>query len=93
MRIDFIENKYGHFAVSARYLLMSFKHLGLGVWGIARLFHEKVVKRYPLAIILAVILSSIVSCTVQIGKARAERDSISRELYVTQQKLDRLNVR
>lgn len=93
MRIDFIENKYGHFAVSARYLLMSFKHFGLGVSDLARLFHEKVVKRYPLAIILVVILSSIIFCTVQIGKARAERDHLGRELYITQQKLDSLNVR
>ena len=93
MNIDFTENKYGHFAVSARYLLMSFKHLGLGVWGIARLFHEKVVKRYPLAIILVVMLSSIIFCTVQIGKAMAERDHLGRELYITQQKLDSLNVR
>ena len=93
MNIDFTENKYGHFALSGIYLLRCFKHLGLGAWGLARLFHERVIKRYPLAIILAVILSSIVLCAVQIGKARAERDNVSHELYVTKQKLDSLSAR
>lgn len=93
MRIDFIENKYGHFALSAIYLLRCFKHLGLGAWGLARLFHERVIKRYPLAIILAVILLSVTLCTIQIGKARSERDHLSRELYITQQKLDSLDIK
>lgn len=93
MKIDFIENKYGHFALSAIYLMRFFKHLGLGALGLARLIHKRVVKRYPLAIILAVILASIAFCTIQIGKARAERDNLSRELYITQQKLDSLNIR
>lgn len=91
--IDLAENKYGHFTLSWMYLLRFFKHLGLGLWSAIRLFHERVIKRYPLAVILAVILSSIVFCTVQIGKARAERDSISRELYITQHKLDSINIR
>ena len=91
--IDFSENKYGHFTLSGIYLLQFFKHLGLGLQSTVRLFHERVIKQYPLAIILAVILSSIVFCTVQIGKARAERDSINRELYITQHKLDSINVR
>lgn len=93
MRIDFIENKYGHLAVSARYLLMSFKHFGLGVSDLARLFHEKVIKRYPLVIIVAVILASAIFCTIQIGKARAERDSICHKLYLVQKEIDSLNKR
>lgn len=93
MRIDFIENKYGHLAVSTRYLLMSFKHFGLGVSDLARLFHERVIKRYPLIVIVVVILVSVIFSFVQIGKARTERDNYSRSLYLANKKIEMLENR
>lgn len=38
-----------------------------------------------------VVFLSILLSTVQIGKARAERDSLSKQLYVMQQKIDSIN--
>ena len=90
--IEFLENKHGHFALSAIYLWRSVKHLGLGLYDILKWMHERVIKRYTLACMAVVVFVSVLLSTVQIGKARAERDSLSKQLYVMQQKMDSLNI-
>ena len=44
--IDFLDNKHGDFALSAIYLWRSIKHLGLGLYGILKWLHERVIKQY-----------------------------------------------
>ena len=90
--IDFTDNKHGHFVLSAIYLWRSVKHLGLGLYGILKWLHERVIKRYTLACMAVVVFVSILLSIVQIGKARAERDSLSKQLYVMQQKMDSLEI-
>ena len=90
--IDFINNKHGHFALFAIYLWRSVKHFGLGLYGILKWLHERVIKRYTLACMAVVVFVSILLSIVQIGKARAERDQASKQLYVMQQKIDSLEV-
>ena len=90
--IDFTDNKHRHFALSAIYFWRSVKHLGLGVLDGLRWLHERVIKRYTLACMAVVVFVSVLLSTVQIGKARAERDSLSKQLYVMQQKIDSLNI-
>ena len=89
--IDFIENKHeGDFHLSGIYLLKSIKHFGLGVLVLAQKFHKRVIKRYPLVIITIVITISTMISLVQIGKARAERDNLSKELYIANQKIEKM---
>ena len=90
--IDFLDNKHGNFALSVIYLWRSVKHLGLGLYGILKWLHERVIKRYTLACMAVVVFVSILLSTVQIGKARAERESLSKQLYVMQQKMDSLEI-
>ena len=90
--IDFTDNKHGHFALSGIYLWRSVKHFGLGLYDILKWLHERVVKRYTLVCMAVVVFLSVFLSTVQIGKARAERDQVSKQLYVMQQKIDSLNI-
>ena len=86
--IEFLENKHGNFALSAIYLWRSVKHFGLGLYDILKWLHERVVKRYTLVCMAVVVFLSVFLSTVQIGKARAERDQACKQLYVMQQKID-----
>ena len=90
--IDFTDNKHGNIALSAIYFWRSVKHFGLGLYGILKWLHERVIKRYTLACMAVVVFLSVFLSTVQIGKARAERDSVCRELYFANQKIDSLEV-
>ena len=90
--IDFTDNKHGHFALSAIYLWRSVKHLGLGVLDGIRWLHEMVIKRYTLVCMAVVVFVSVLLSTVQIGKARSERDQACKQLYVMQQKIDSLEI-
>ena len=93
MEASFTENKQGNFALSWIYLLQSFNHFGLGVWSLCTKLHEKVIKRYPLIVIVVVILVSVIFSFVQIGKARTERDNYSRSLYLANKKIEMLENR
>ena len=72
--IDFTDNKHRNFALSAIYFWRSIKHLGLGLYGILKWMHERVIKRYTLVCMAVVVFLSVLLSTVQIGKARAERE-------------------
>ena len=91
--IDFLGNKHGNFALSAIYFWCSVKHFGLGLYGILKWMHKRVIKRYTLACMAVVVFVSVLFSTVQIGKARAERDSLNKQLYVMQQKIDSLGIK
>ena len=84
MSIDFTDNKHGNFALSGIYFLRAFKELGLGICG--------VIKHYPVPVILTILMLSFLVSFVQIGKARAERDNVCRELYLANKKIDSLEV-
>ena len=90
--IDFTDNKHRNFALSAIYFWRSIKHFGLGVLDGIRWLHEKVIKRYTLVCMAVVVFLSILLSTVQIGKARAERDNVCRELYLANKKIDSLEI-
>lgn len=90
--IDFTDNKYGNFALSAIYFWRSIKHFGLGLYGILKWMHERVIKQYTLVCIVVMVFVSVLLSTVQIGKARAERDQACKQLYVMQQKIDSLEI-
>ena len=90
--IDFTGNKHGNFALFAIYFWCSVKHLGLGVLDGLRWLHERVIKRYTLVCMAVVVFVSVPLSTVQIGKARSERDRACKQLYVMQQKIDSLEI-
>lgn len=53
-------------------------------------FVNKAVREYPYFVIGLILIASVVSSVVMIGKARAERDSINKTNYKLQQQLDSL---
>ena len=77
-------------AMSGICLLRSIRHLALAIADLAVWCHERVIKRYPLIVVTVVIIASILVSMVQIGKARAERDSLAEKLYVANQKIERM---
>lgn len=84
------EKQRSNIAMSGICLLRSIRHLAMAIADLAALIHERVIKRYPLAVIAVVILISVVCSIVQVGKARAERDSIAEKLYIANQKIERM---
>ncbi len=75
-------------AMSGICLLRSIRHLALAIADLAVWCHERVIKRYPLIVVTVVIIASVLVSMVQIGKARAERDSLAEKLYVMTQKTE-----
>ena len=91
--IDFTEKEEkqrSNIAMSGICLLRSIRHMALAIADLAVWCHERVIKRHPLAVIAVVILISVVCSIVQVGKARAERDSIAEKLYIANQKIERM---
>lgn len=87
--IDFTEKEEkqrSNIAMSGICLLRSIRHLALAIADLAVWCHERVIKRYPLIVVTVVIIASVLVSMVQIGKARAERDSLAEKLYVMTQK-------
>lgn len=87
--IDFTqkeEKQRSNIAMSGICLLRSIRHLALAIADLAVWCHERVIKRYPLIVVTVVVIASILVSMVQIGKARAERDSLAEKLYVMTQK-------
>lgn len=92
MDIDFTANKHSNLAVSAIYLWRSVKHLWLAIADAFVWLHNRVIKRYPLLCMAIVIVVAIIVSLVNIGQARAERDQLTKQLYVMQQKIDSLEI-
>ncbi len=89
--IDFTqkeEKQRSNIAMSGICLLRSIRHLAMAIADLAVWCHERVIKRYPLIVVTVVIIASVLVSMVQIGKARAERDSLAEKLYVMAQKTE-----
>lgn len=89
--IDFYENKYenNHLVLCGIYACKAVKNLWLCVGDILH-FLKRLIKRYPFAALFVVVFTAVIFSYVEIGKARAERDKLSHELYVMKQKTEQL---
>ena len=76
------EKQRSNIAMSGICLLRSIRQLAMAIADLAVWCHERVIKRYPLIVVTVVIIASVLVSMVQIGKARAERDSLAEKLYV-----------
>lgn len=88
--ITFYENKYenNHIVLAVLLLCKGVWNVGLAIVDLLDFVHEKMIKRYPLAMILIIIFVAVMWSMIEIGKARAERDKLSHELYVMKQKTE-----
>ena len=89
--ITFYENKYegNHLVLCGIYAGKAMKNLCLCVVD-ALHFLKRIIKRYPFVALFVVISTTVIFSYVEIGKARAERDKLSHELYVMKQKTEQL---
>ena len=89
--ITFYENKYedDHLMLCGIYVCKAVKNLCLCVVD-ALHFFKRLIKRYPFVALFVVAFASVICSYVEIGKARAERDKLSHELYVMKQKTEQL---
>lgn len=89
--ITFYENKYedNHLMLCGIYVGKAVKNLCLAAVD-ALCFLKRLIKRYPFAALFVVVFTAVMFSYVEIGKARAERDKLSHELYVMKQKTEQL---
>lgn len=89
--ITFYENKYedNHLMLCGIYVGKAVKNLCLSVVD-ALYFLKRLIKRYPFAALFVAVFTAVIFSYVEIGKARAERDKLSHELYVMKQKTEQL---
>lgn len=87
--ITFYENKYedNHLMLCGIYVGKAVKNLCLAAVD-ALCFLKRLIKRYPFVALFVVVLTAVIFSYVEIGKARAERDKLSHELYVMKQKTE-----
>lgn len=89
--ITFYENKYenNHLVLCGIYACKAGKNLCLSVVD-ALHFLKRLIQRYPFAVLFVAVFTAVIFSYVEIGKARAERDKLSHELYVMKQKTEQL---
>lgn len=89
--ITFYENKYeeNHLMLCGIYVCKAVKNLCLCAVDMLHFF-KRLIKRYPFVALLIVVFTAVIFIYVEIGKARAERDKLSHELYVMKQKTEQL---
>lgn len=89
--ITFYENKYenNHLVLCGIYACKAGKNLCLSVVD-ALHFLKRLIRRYPFAALFVAVFTAVIFSYVEIGKARAERDKLSHELYVMKQKTEQL---
>lgn len=89
--ITFYENKYedNHLMLCGIYACKTVKNLCLCVVDTLH-FLKRLIKRYPFVVLFVVVSTAVIFSYVEIGKARAERDKLSHELYVMKQKTEQL---
>lgn len=87
--ITFYENKYedNHLMLCGIYACKAVKNLCLCVVDMLH-FLKRLIRRYPFAALFVVVFAAVMFSYVEIGKARAERDKLSHELYVMKQKTE-----
>ena len=91
--IDFADTAGGHFRLSGIYVWNGLRQFVMALWCIVQWIYVRIIKRYPLQVILIVLLTSVVISHVYIGRARAERDNVCKQLYYAQQQIDSLKMR
>ena len=89
--ITFYENKYegNHLVLCGIYAGKAMKNLCLCVVDMLHFF-KRLIKCYPFVALFVVVFTAVIFSYVEIGKARAERDKLSHELYVMKQKTEQL---
>lgn len=89
--IIFYENKYenNHLMLCGIYVGKAVKNLCLCVADGAR-FLKRLIRRHPFVALFVAVFTAVIFSYVEIGKARAERDKLSHELYVMKQKTEQL---
>ncbi|KGF32925.1 hypothetical protein [Hoylesella buccalis] len=89
--ITFYENKYedNHLMLFGIYVGKAGKNLCLSVVD-ALHFLKRLIRRYPFVALFVSVFTAVICSYVEIGKARAERDKLSHELYVMKQKTEQL---
>lgn len=89
--ITFYENKYedNHLMLCGIYVGKAVKNLCLCVVD-ALHFLKRIIQRYPFVALFVAVFAAVIFSYVEIGKARAERDKLSHELYVMKQKAEKL---
>lgn len=89
--ITFYENKYedNHLMLCGVYVCKAVKNLCLCVVDMLH-FLKRLIRRYPFVALFVVVFTAVIFSCVEIGKARAERDKLSHELYVMKQKTEQL---
>lgn len=89
--ITFYENKYedNHLMLCGIYVGKAVKNLCLCVVDMLHFF-KRLIKRYPFVALFVAVFTAVIFSYVEIGKARAERDKLSHELYVMKQKTEKL---
>lgn len=89
--ITFYENKYedNHLMLCGIYACKAVKNLCFAAFD-ALHFLKRLVKRHPFAALFVVVFTAVIFSYVEIGKARAERDKLSHELYVMKQNAEQL---
>lgn len=87
--ITFYENKYedNHLMLCGIYSCKAMKNLCLCVVD-ALHFLKRIIQRYPFVALFVAVFAAVIFSYVEIGKARAERDKLSHELYVMKQKTE-----
>lgn len=87
--ITFYENKYenNHMVLAVLLLCKGVWNVGLAIVDLLGFVHEKMIKRYPLAMILIIIFVAVMWSMIEIGKARAERDMSNKKLYEVELRL------
>ena len=85
--ITFYENKYedNHLMLCGIYAGKAMKNLCLSVVD-ALHFLKRIIRCYPFSALFVAVFTAVIFSYVEIGKARAERDKLSHELYVMKQK-------
>lgn len=87
--ITFYENKYedNHLMLCTLYACKAMKNLWLAAVD-ALHFLKRLIRRYPFVALFVAVFTAVICSYVEIGKARAERDKLSHELYVMKQKTE-----
>lgn len=87
--ITFYENKYedNHLVLCGIYAGKAVKNMWQAAVD-ALHFLKRIIKRYPFAALFVAVFTAVIFSYVEIGKARAERDKLSHELYVMKQKTE-----
>lgn len=87
--ITFYENKYenNHLMLCGIYAGKAVKNLCLCFVDMLH-FLKRLIRHYPFAALFVAVFTAVIFSYVEIGKARAERDKHSHELYVMKQKTE-----